>query len=301
MPSDMIMNRETKYEDQFIDSISRRLFDEIGNGQGIFISYEKMKILLKVHQESQVRNLERFDPKNFGCGEHPPKYTFSGEFGRVLNQLSQTSKDVNKKLNQDNLFFSPYFTELTLDILKPFIDSQKSAIEILSAVLTDNRHLQNIISQWSKSIYFTLPRMRILEKALIAHAKGDYELSVPAFLAQIEGILSKILGVEGHGSIRNEIRKYFSKISADELSKDDFIISGKEIFIDVICEQIFKSYNEEKHPEKIIFKYPNRHRVLHGLELTYFENSDYSTRCILILDYLRSKDILELMKNNMST
>jgi len=285
------MKNKTERQNDIIDALSFRLFNEVADGRGISIPYGKMKILQQEHKASQARNLERFDPKNFGKALPPPRHSFTGEFGRVFTRLGQASKAVNKKLNEENIFFSPYFHELTLDILGPFSNSGKSAIEIYSEVFADKRHQQNLISQWSRNRHFS-PRMKILEKALAAHANGDYELTVPTFLAQIEGVLSDILGVDGHAAIKNELRECFEKINNEKVDDEEFIISGKEILLGVICEQVFKSHDEERSPRKVVFDYPNRHRILHGRQLDYCNDFKYSTRCIVLLDYLRSEEFL---------
>lgn len=274
-----------------VDKINNRFFNEIADGKGLSIPYGEMKILQQMHRKSQEMNLKRLSVRtceDFFKPRPMPRYTWTGEFGIFFNILSTDCVEINKKLEAQDTFFPTYFDELPLGVLNHFVKSEKSAIEIYTEVFSKKEHVDSVILRWASNSYFS-QRMKILEKALGAHLNGDYELSVPIFLIHIEGILSEMMGGQ-HNQIKHRITSLFKNSDVD--SKDGTLISGADLIDKIIREQIFGSTHEKN---KIIFKYPNRHEILHGVQLDYCI-AEYSTRCVLVLDYIRSEEFVNRVK-----
>lgn len=275
-----------------IEETNSRFFNEVADGKGLSIPYGKMKMLQKMYKKSGEMNLKIFSIRTredyLRLPPPSPRYSWSGDFGQILNELGKTCKEINKKLEAQDIFFPTYFDELPLGVVGHFVKSEKSAIEIYSDAFSNKEHLYNLILRWKSNNFFS-PRMKILEKALSAHLVGDYELSVPIFLIHVEGVLSDIMGGQ-HKHISTKIRSLFGKNAMD--NKDGIIISGTDLIDKIIREQIFGSSHKNN---KTIFNYPNRHKILHGEQLDYC-TSEYSTRCILVLDYIRSEEFVNRVK-----
>jgi hypothetical protein len=116
---------------------------------------------------------------------------------------------------------------------------------------------------------------KILSKALDAHIRGDYELSVPALCPQLEGIIAQNFGHIGH-LWGKELTEYYEKV-----------FRGKEDGTDI----------EEEHARRFAldvllapFKFGQvllpglaRHQILHGADCDY-PTEETSLKVILLLD-----------------
>lgn len=140
--------------------------------------------------------------------------------------------------------------------------------------LSDKKEIDNLIEDFNKNDIFE-PRMHILEKALKAHLNSDYELSIPIFLSQIDGIfIEKHKDLDGKISFRNRCQKCGEdvKIKAPLNAKN-------------ICNHILNKENEYlpfflKH---IIDTFDNlRNDIVHGKKLDY-PDKDLSIKLILTL------------------
>lgn len=275
-----------------IDEINDRFFNEVADGKGLSIPYGKMKILQMMYKKSGKMSIKTFRMRTREDFMHlpppSPRYSWGGDFARILNNLGKDCNEINKKLEAQDIFFPTYFDELPLGVINHFVKSEKSAIEIYSEVFSNKKDLDNLILRWASNSFFA-PRMKILEKALSAHLKGDYELSVPIFLIHVEGILSEMMGGQ-HNHIKHKLSSLFGRNALE--NKDDTIISGADLIDKIIRDQIFGSSHEKN---KTIFNYPNRHKILHGEQLDYC-TSEYSTRCIVVLDYIRSEEFVSRVK-----
>ncbi len=119
-------------------------------------------------------------------------------------------------------------------------------------------------------------RRRILQKAFQAHDAGDYELSVPVFLAQADGIAAEILGVSFYSRDRNKVREMGQKI--------------KRIATDGLNEFLLNLALEEwpltASPRSPVYRQGelNRHEVLHGID-THYAKELNSFRAMSRLQY----------------
>lgn len=117
-------------------------------------------------------------------------------------------------------------------------------------------------------------RRRILQKAFKAHDVGDYELSVPVFLAQADGIAKKNFG----RSIlsrkkRSEMRGEIAGIASQGLD---------ESLLSLVLEDLPLTENTDStkyHAGDL-----NRHAVLHGLNTKYATKLN-SFKAISFLQY----------------
>lgn len=117
-------------------------------------------------------------------------------------------------------------------------------------------------------------RKHILEKCFTAHNNSDYELCIPAMLAQADGISNELFGKYLFSKEKNiPVTKNQIKVEFDLDSSYDIAF-----YVQLsITGQLNKNCSEPK--------YFNRHMVLHGKDLKYARKSN-SLRCIAMLNFL---------------
>lgn len=190
---------------------------------------------------------------------------------------------------KEKLFLSPFFmnSKTLPEIRELFSNREKSAIQVYQEFFGSEVSADEILQQWEADAYLGR-RIRILRAAMNAHLRKEFELSIPVFLSQIEGLLREILSVEKHSLFEQKLKKLFPP-EAGDTAYSVRELTGADLVIDVICGEIFESTGTlARKPEKP--KYPNRHGILHGVDIQYFEDEFASTRCILVLDLLRMEE-----------
>ncbi len=136
---------------------------------------------------------------------------------------------------------------------------------------------QSILKYWKRRPCIK-QRIHILEPAIEAHIRGEYALSVPAVLAQMEGIIAENFGHKGFmGS-----QKYIAYIK--RLLKKDARENSEEVLLQFISDVILATF---KHGTTIISDL-SRHAILHGGDISY-DNVYTSLKAILALDMITSK------------
>lgn len=220
---------------------------------------------LSPHMIAVAKIAELYGPQMLAFLESAKKFE---EFNIKLTERHKVSE----------LILPPYFASFTMpEIYKLFEDEHKPAIEIYHDYFNSSENIEDLLNIWSE-IKFYNDRLPILRDALIAHKDGKYTLSIPVFLAQIEGILCEIFEVKNHGEAKGKL----NKIKFEEDNQES-LLATPQFIADILINQIFqssKNYTFEKN-------YPNRHPILHGKDKYYYEDKYASLRCILILDSLR--------------
>lgn len=132
-------------------------------------------------------------------------------------------------------------------------------------------HFENNIEYICKSLVDSYPkRAKIIEKAIKSHKIGDYELSIPVLLIQIDGIYKEETQTE-----------YFIKLGKKKVKIEENIVkkiknNNKDIMnilISLFNSSLPISYSENLRKEKGINSFDlNRHAILHG------ESTDYGTK-----------------------
>lgn len=118
-------------------------------------------------------------------------------------------------------------------------------------------------------------RRRIFEAAFDAHANGQYVLSIPVLLAQVDGICFDV--AKAHffmGRERAKVVEHAVELAGSEIAK---------AFLAPFQTEMSVTFSEKSRPEG--FAGLNRHTVLHG------ESVDYGTRenglrAISLLNYM---------------
>jgi hypothetical protein len=156
-----------------------------------------------------------------------------------------------------------------------------------------NRRLRNHFVEQTASIESRLRkqfprRVAVLRKAFAAHRSRDYELAIPVFLIQADGIARKIIGGDVYSrqpGKRQKLKTFVESISFDELQKD---------VIELIL--LAMPLNASTGDSMLIKGVLARHEILHGTQ-TKYASATNSYRAISWLQYVaafeQQKDLAE--------
>lgn len=207
------------------------------------------------------------------------------KFSIGIQHWHEKSQELAIELQKDDVFLIPYFSELSkIYALTHIIKTEnKSMLEIYDGFFSQKENVQKILESWMNNPFYK-ERRQIFERCLYAHVEKDYVFTVPLFYIHIEKYCKNLLGIEGivpYAEWKKQLQeRYKSKMPEEGFAK--FI--SDEYVVDILTNQIFEHY-----PKYITLtdpKYPNRHDVLHGTDLNYFNKDHASLRCILLLDIL---------------
>lgn len=180
--------------------------------------------------------------------------------------------DVRRRLRDEKIAITPYLGEFSAQyILNELNDYEDSLIDFYQDLFSKENHIKGILTSWTKLEIYK-KRVTILDRALRAHLEKDYMVSIPLFIAMIEGILINVLGKGFKNVLRTSYRQgHFS----GELN----------ILYDVIVKEIFRKF--EKPPEEWDAINVSRHLIQHGKDLDYYKNRYASVRLLMVVDHLQ--------------
>jgi hypothetical protein len=151
-------------------------------------------------------------------------------------------------------------------------ESATVAARLCREVVASAECRQEMLNDWgSKSL--CVPRMRILSAAMDAHARGAYELSVPALLAQLEGVVSDHKRPGGGRLRQSDIYSHVTDLS----KQHPMLASQLAEFVENI---VFADFVRGQQLPEL-----SRHAILHGADTTY-ATEDNSTKAILTFDFV---------------
>jgi hypothetical protein len=130
-----------------------------------------------------------------------------------------------------------------------------------------------LVRDWRENVVVAT-RAEILEQALEAHVQGKYALSVPPFLAQLEGIVADAKHPANRRMSQDNIKDYVRQVAAG----DDLMGT---IITDFVSNVVLANfYRGDPVPPF------SRHAILHGADTTY-ANERNSIKAILTFDYVQ--------------
>jgi len=169
----------------------------------------------------------------------------------------------------------PELSDLYINIMEGKVDAVDEYL--VKYCDTNLDKLENRIDQKYQN------RKIILKKAILAHKNGDYELSIPVILSQVDGICLDATGAEFFYK-RYKISKIVNKMANDDPHLLCYLVPFFETSAINDCED-----NMKKYPNSI-----NRHEILHGKNTTY-ANKLNSYKAISLLIYVTS--VFTIVKN----
>ncbi len=166
----------------------------------------------------------------------------------------------------------------SVELMNYFIDKEfskdktKKELNKLFCDYYSNEIVQNnIVNNWKKDV-ISESRFTIIKSAIQSHYSGNYELSIPIFLVQLEGIPSEYYGYSTTNY--NKFSEYFQ-------NDDDFYSDLEDIVYKFLCANVFAGIGNDDNDLMEI----NRHKILHGVCVSYAKKH-ISLKLILILDTL---------------
>lgn len=145
--------------------------------------------------------------------------------------------------------------------------------------------LVETVNDWRNKPYFA-SRMHILDDALEAHRAGKYTLSVPAALAQLEGIASEYAHAAGLTLRLGKPLDVCRAVVGTSNGESVYVSAVIETLLYVLENNIYeRSDFHEELGRRSIGRRNTRHTILHGITHAYHRES-VSLRAFLLLDAL---------------
>lgn len=139
-----------------------------------------------------------------------------------------------------------------------------------------DQELLDILNEWERHPLLTA-RLAILRAAVQAHIEGKYELSVPAILPHVEGILAQAFTHTGRMRSRN-YQEYVDRLTSDLLRGYD------EATRKFITDYLLATFEWGGTPGSDL----SRHAVLHGYDTGYATRAK-SLKVILVFDHIQQR------------
>lgn len=155
--------------------------------------------------------------------------------------------------------------------------------------------LKSAVATWESNPLFS-SRMHIFRAALKAHCEGNYTLSVPALLPQIEGILNEYVKVNNLEARLGKIEKVYNAVIGD---LDEYPLTSWAIANTLLYQlqtNTFTFTNFEVEFRKAANnRKTTRHTVLHGITTNY-DKPIHSLKAFILLDALSCLQKLDVEK-----
>jgi hypothetical protein len=205
------------------------------------------------------------------------------KFFRIIQELPKFSEYLSEMERESIVFLNANNWPPIVDMSIPFATKvvelgkkgENAAIQKLLISYYSNARLKDEILPGWRSSKMLKKRMPILEKAIHAHIRKDYELSVPAILSQLDGFIADSVGFTGFltKERRNKILKEIHGISVG-ISRPYL----EQLLFDYFSA-VFEPFNFGKKPKPIL----NRPAILHGHNVEYAKRS-MSLKAILLVN-----------------
>ncbi len=212
-------------------------------------------------------------------------------FARDFEQLSQRIREqAERDIRFSQLMIEigwPPPADLPLSLVNQILrladeKGAEAATPHIEKVLCDfytPERLQRKVRKWGRTKLLGR-RKRILEKAIKAHAAGDYELSVPTVVAQVEGVIADGFGHVG----RMNGKQYQDYLNAHfDSDGDSRIEDAANQAVQSFVAKVLLAQFEHGSPSRSKL---SRHAILHGGDTDY-PSEENSLKAILLLDVLQ--------------
>jgi len=150
----------------------------------------------------------------------------------------------------------------------------------------NHRHLIETVEAWNSNPVFA-PRMSIIKDVLEAHCRGQYTLSVPTLIPQIEGVFNDYVHASGLEAKLGKIQEVYKAVigDPDKYSLPNFhiwVIATTLLYQLQTNTYVFTDFEDEiKKP--VNRRQVTRHTVSHGVALKY-DRPIHSLKGFLLLD-----------------
>lgn len=223
---------------------------------------------------------------------------FTNRVSTIMERFAKDFEDLSRRI-REQAERGIRFSQVMMDLgWPPPVDLPMALVNKLLQ-LVDDRGLEDAAPDIEKEIcaYYTPERLRrkvrawgktrllgrrkrILEKAVKAHIDGDYELSVPAMVAQVEGVIA-----DGFGHVGRMNGKQYHKYldSHFQAPGDSGVEDAANQAVRAFVAKVLLAQFEHGKPSQSQL---SRHAILHGGDTDY-PKEENSLKAILILDVLQ--------------
>lgn len=205
---------------------------------------------------------------------------FSTELTANLDKIHKRINVLPPRTKRALLRLSQHGWYLDLDLPFSFLWDLENELESGKRQDVDNflvQHYELTAEQIESRIAQSFPhRKRILAAAFDAHRRGDYELSVPIFIIQTDGICKET--VNEHLFLKQN-KKPRTSIYVDSIATDTF----RAALLAPLASNLPITASSKDRDET--FKELNRHTVLHGESIDYGSQIN-SCKAISLLHYV---------------
>ena len=199
---------------------------------------------------------------------------------KVFLILSQANQAISDNTRQATILLGEKGWYVSLDMpLSPLVKIGNQLSEgqtvNLDKIMSDyfRSNSENIIN----AIVENFPdREKIIRSAFTAHRNGDYDLSIPVFLSQADGICYEIIGIQLYSRAKGKPKTIKF---VDQFSADSFMNALLEPFRTPL--PISASKKDRIDAEEAF----NRHAILHGESCDYGSEIN-SLKAISLLNYI---------------
>ena len=150
---------------------------------------------------------------------------------------------------------------------------------------SNHANLMLLIDTWRENEHFA-PIMHIVDDAAGAHRQGQYTLSVPAIVSQIEAVLNSFVLANGLVNEFGAIRQIYNAAIGDPLDYDltRWVIAQTLLYHLENNLYTFTDFEEELS-RPVARRRTTRHTILHGITPGY-DRPIHSLRAFVLLDAL---------------
>jgi len=211
---------------------------------------------------------------------------------RILSGVQEYTKQFSEGTRLSIFVLAQHGWFISLEMPpSPILECARSALDgeidkvdnIMASFFRDNA------GEINKALNSNFPnRSKILDNAFNAHRRGEYNLSIPVFLIQTDGICNELIGIQMFSRRNNKPK---TSAYADQFEQSSFLSALLEPFR--VCLPLTAS---EKERELLtIENYLNRHEILHGAATNYGTELN-SLKAISLINFVST--ILQKVKQN---
>lgn len=201
--------------------------------------------------------------------------------GNIINQFPVTMLQAGWPPPIDMNFLS--ITYFVIQHYKE--DNLETLVDEFMLEYYNNEAILAFLDKWKKNNFLS-NRLNVLEPAIQAHIKGDYVLSIPSIIPQIEGVIAERFAHEG------VLRGKHLKVYVEKLLDRHFIKS----FDDSVSKFVLDILLVQFEHGRVINSSLSRHAILHGADYMYGTQTN-SLKIILLFDYIQTA-LSKLSKND---
>lgn len=206
-------------------------------------------------------------------------------FRRNIAESEKEAAEFRDFLKFHNVFITPFLAATDYGIqCEHDMPRDKDPWIYLDQLFQSETTIKDLKEHWSKNHLYN-SRMQILTRALDAHRSGDFIVSIPLFLIQMDGIIADLYpGLKRMDQRKSKVNALKPKKTNSKMTAVYQDLLGESAISSIICDEILKNWFPGDALHFGVF--PNRHQILHGGDTTYSEQKYSSLRCLLIVDGL---------------